>query len=183
MSELTALFHAIGRGDQAAMNRLLELMYSDLHQLAQSRLRKSPQRGELNTTELVHESYLRFLNAGRLNVADRGHFMAYSARVMRSIIVDLVRQQNAERRGGGVFKVTLNTNVREGAHVSNAEIIRVNDALEVLAQTDPRLVKVVELLYFAGMTHDEAAEALGVGARTVRRDWHKARLLLSAVLQ
>lgn len=183
MSELTELFHAIQSGDQAAMNRLLELMYSDLHQLAQSRLRKTPQRGELDTTELVHESYLRFLNAGRLNVADRGHFLAYSARVMRSIIVDLVRRRSADRHGGGALKVTLNTNVREGLQVSNSEIIRVNDALEVLAETDPRLVKVVELLYFAGMTHDEAAEALGVAPRTVRRDWHKARLLLSAALQ
>ena len=88
----------------------------------------------------------------------------------------------------GPYRVTtkapsFGTNVREGLHVSNTEIIRVNDALEVLAETDPRLVKVVELLYFAGMTHDEAAEALGVATRTVRRDWHKARLLLSAALQ
>jgi RNA polymerase sigma factor (TIGR02999 family) len=183
MSELTELFHAIGRGDQAAMNRLLELMYSDLHQLAQSRLRKSARNHELDTTELVHESYLRFLSAGRLSVADRGHFLAYSARVMRSIIVDLVRQKYAARHGGAILKVTLNTNVGARLHASDTEIIRVNDALEVLAQTDARLVKVVELLYFAGMTQDEAAAALGVAKRTVRRDWHKARLLLSAALQ
>jgi RNA polymerase sigma factor (TIGR02999 family) len=182
MSELTELFHAVGRGDQAAMNRLLELMYADLHQLAQSRLRKSSRELELDTTELVHESYLRFLDAGRLSVTDRGHFLAYSARVMRSIIVDLVRKQSAEKHGGSALHVTLNTNVGSELQASDAEIIRVNDALEVLAQTDDRLVKVVELLYFAGMTHDEAATALGVTGRTVRRDWRKARLLLSAAL-
>jgi RNA polymerase sigma factor (TIGR02999 family) len=183
MSELTELFQAVGRGDQAAMNRLLELMYADLHQLAQSRLRQSPRTHELDTTELVHESYLRFLNSGRLAVTDRGHFLAYSARVMRSIIVDLVRKQFAEKHGGGTVNVTLNTNVGSEIQASDSEIIRVNDALEVLAQTDARLVKVVELLYFAGMTHDEAASALGVAERTVRRDWRKARLLLSAALQ
>ncbi len=158
-------------------------MYADLHRLAQIRLRKTPRTHELDTTELVHESYVRFLNAGRLNVSDRGHFLAYSARVMRSIIVDLVRQHYSERHGGGALQVTLNTNIRDGRQVSDTEIIRVNDALEVLARTDPRLVKVVELLYFSGMTHDEAAAALGVATRTVRRDWRKARLLLSAILQ
>src|SRR5258708_21871283 len=107
MDELTDLFHAVAQGDETAMNRLLSLMYVELKQLARRRLRKSQRITMLDTTELVHECYLRFLKLGQLTVSDRAHFLAYSARVMRSIIVDFVKQRRADRRGGGALHVTL----------------------------------------------------------------------------
>lgn len=182
MSELTALFDAVGGGDRSAIDRLLALMYGELHQLAHRRLSASERVITLETTGLVHESYLRFLTAGRLRVTDRAHFLAYAARVMRSIIVDLVRKNRAERHGGGALQVTLNTNVVEQTSVSEDQIIRVNDALEELAQAEPRLVQVVEMRYFGGLNEREIAEILELTERTVQRDWQKARLLLRVAL-
>ena len=137
----------------------------------------------LDTTALVHESYLRFLRTGDLQVEDRPHFLAYAARVMRSIVVDLIRSRLADRHGGDALHVTLNTEIAESASVREDEVILVNDALEELATIDPRLVKVVEMRYFAGMSEDEIAESLGVSVRTVERDWEKARLFLYRALK
>ena len=183
MSELTTLFDAVSGGDRSAIDRLLALMYGELHQLAHRRLSATGTAITLETTGLVHESYLRFLSAGRLRVTDRAHFLAYAARVMRSIIVDLVRKHRAERHGGGAQQVTLNTNVAENASVPEDQIIRVNDALEELAEAEPRLVQVVEMRYFGGLQECEIAEILELTERTVRRDWQKARLLLRVALE
>jgi RNA polymerase sigma factor (TIGR02999 family) len=183
MGELTDLFQAVEHGDETAMNRLLSLMYAELQQLARRRLRKSQRITMLDTTELVHECYLRFLKLRRLTVSDRAHFLTYSARVMRSIIVDFVRQRRADRRGGGALHVTLDTNVIETQHASEEEILRVSEALDDLSTSDARLVQVVEMRYFAGLSEDEIAASLGIAVRTVRRDWQKARLLLSAALE
>jgi RNA polymerase sigma factor (TIGR02999 family) len=182
MSELTHLFDAVNAGDRAAVDRLMVVMYQELRQLAHRRLNGSPRGPSLETTGLVHESYLRFLNAGRLRVSDRAHFMAYSSRVMRSIIIDLSRAHRAERRGGGALQVTLNTEVADEAHRSDEQLIRINEVLEELSKSEPRLVQVVEMRYFGGLNENEIAEMLGLTERTVQRDWHKARLLLSAAL-
>ena len=136
-------------------------------------------------TALVHESFLRL--AGRVNALQfqsRGHFYAYAARVMRSVIVDLVREQAADRRGGGAAHVTLDTVLGDGLADPNgdAEALRVDEALTALATVEPRLAQVVEMRYFAGMTDDEIAQVLGLTDRTVRRDWDKARLLLRSML-
>ena len=183
MSELTVLFDAVSVGERGAIDRLLALMYDELHRLAHRRLKATERDLALETTGLVHESYLRFLSAGRLRVTDRAHFLAYAARVMRSIIVDFARKHRAERRGGSALRVTLNTNVANESCASEEQIIRVNDALEELAQTDPRLVQVVDLRYFGGLSEGEIAEVLELTERTVRRDWQKARLLLRAALE
>jgi RNA polymerase sigma factor (TIGR02999 family) len=183
MGELTDLFQAVGQGDDAAMNRLLAFMYAELQQLARRRLRKSKRITMLDTTELVHECYLRFLKLGKLTVSDRAHFLAYSARVMRSIIVDFVKQRRADRRGGGALHVTLDTNVIETQQASEEEIMCINEALDDLSKSDARLVQVVEMRYFAGLSEEEIALSLGITDRTVRRDWQKARLLLSAALE
>jgi RNA polymerase sigma factor (TIGR02999 family) len=182
MNDLTALFSAAGDGDRAAMDRLMAVMYESLKGLAHARLQRSPRIAPLDTTELVHEAYLRFLKAGRLAATDREHFLAYSARVMRSIIVDFVRMRRAGRRGGGQIDLTLETGVGP-PDAGEEEIVRVNDALEELAQAEPRLVQVVEMRYFAGLSEEEIASLLGIAVRTVRRDWRKARLLLSVALQ
>jgi len=182
MTELTQLFDAVNAGDRSAIDRLMAVMYEELHQLAHRRLNASPRGNTLETTGLVHESYLRFLNAGRLRVNDRAHFMAYSSKVMRSIIIDLSRAHRAERHGGGALQVTFNSQVADEVH-TDEQLIRIDEVLEELNQTEPRLVQVVEMRYFGGLNENEIAEMLGLTERTVQRDWHKARVLLSAALE
>jgi RNA polymerase sigma factor (TIGR02999 family) len=183
LSELTDLFDAATGGDRPAMDRLMVIMYQELRQLAHRRLHSTAGSNVLETTALVHETYLRFLKVGQLRVTDRGHFLAYSSRVMRSIIIDLVRRQRSERHGGnGALQVTLNTDIADERYLSEEQILMINESLEGLAHGDPRLVQVVEMRYFGGLGESEVAEALGVTVRTVRRDWQKARLLLSAAL-
>jgi RNA polymerase sigma factor (TIGR02999 family) len=183
MSQLTALLDAAKRGDRAALDELFSLMYAELHQLAHMRLTRSERPTQLDTTSLLHESYLRFLKAGQLDVVDRSHFLAYAAKVMRSIVVDFARQRQAERRGGGAPEIPLNTDLAESLHAPEDELIRINDALQDLARVDERLVRVVEMRYFAGLSEQEIAAVLGVNERTIRRDWEKARLLLLAALK
>ena len=183
MSDVTSLLLAAKNDDPQAMNRLFEVLYDDLRLMARAKLRRSAPMTVLDTTALVHESYLRFLRTGDLRVEDRPHFLAYAARVMRSIVVDLIRSRLADRHGGNALHVTLNTDISDSASVREDEVIMVNDALDELATIDPRLVKVVEMRYFAGMREDEIAESLGVSVRTVERDWEKARLFLYRALK
>ncbi len=183
MSDVTSLLLAAKNDDPQAMNRLFEVLYDDLRLMARAKLRRSAPMTVLDTTALVHESYLRFLRTGDLRVEDRPHFLAYAARVMRSIVVDLIRSRLADRHGGNALHVTLNTDISDSASVREDEVIMVNDALDELATIDPRLVKVVEMRYFAGMSEDEIAESLGVSVRTVERDWEKARLFLYRALK
>ncbi len=183
MSDVTSLLFAARNDDSQAMNRLFEVLYDDLRLLAHAKLRRSAPMTVLDTTALVHESYLLFLRTGDLKVEDRPHFLAYAARVMRSIVVDLIRSRLADRNGGDALHVTLNSEIAESASVREDEVIMVNDALEELATIDPRLVKVVEMRYFAGMSEDEIAQSLGVSIRTVERDWEKARLFLYRALR
>lgn len=183
MSELTQLFDAVNAGERGAVDRLIAVMYRELHRLAHRRLSASPRGGTLETTGLVHESYLRFLKAGHLRVTDRAHFLAYASRVMRSIIIDLARKHHAERRGGNALEVTFNTTVAGEVATSEEQLIQVHEALEELNKGEPRLVQIVEMRYFGGLNENEIAEVLGLTERTVRRDWQKARLLLSAALE
>jgi len=160
----------------------LSKFYSELRRLARARLAGGVNYTLLNTTDLVHESFLRLQRANPLAVNDSQHFLAYAAATMRSVIVDYVRHRRTARRGGGAEHVTLHTDV-EPADASDDEIIDVHDALEVLETVDARLVKVVEMRYFGGLTDVEIGRALGVTERTVRRDWDRARLLLAGVLE
>ncbi|WP_284619210.1 ECF-type sigma factor [Aquabacterium humicola] len=179
MADVTEWLHAAQRGDEVALGRLFELLYPDLRRIAHARLRGSAQE-LLNTTALVHESFLRLVRLERLEVADRPRFLAYVARVMRSIVVDLVRAARAARRGGGEAALPLDTGVdAEPAGAADAaEVLRVHEALAELGAHDERLVRVVELRYFAGLEMEEVALALGVGKRTAERDWERARLFL-----
>jgi len=180
---LTDLIRRAREGDADAGKEIFDAAYGDLRKLASSRLASSGRFTLLNTTALVHESWLRFSNAGSLAIADRQHFMRYASHVMRSVIVDLVRANRAARRGGDAVHVALDTGIHDGIAEGEDEIMRVHEALEELGAIDPRIVEVVEMRYFAGMTEPEIAAALGVTDRTVRRDWEKARLLLSEVLR
>jgi RNA polymerase sigma factor (TIGR02999 family) len=151
--------------------------------MARARIRRNAPMTVLDTTALLHESYLRLTKLGTLNVESRAHFLAYAAQAMRSIIVDYARARLAERRGGGSPVLPLDTDVAMPEQAGDLEVTRVHEALGELAAVDPRLVRVVEMRYFGGLTEDETAEALGVSTRTVQRDWEKARLMLSVALR
>lgn len=179
---LTDLIQLASAGDEAALRGVFDRTYEELRTLARARLSRTRRGAILDTTALVHESFLKFAAAGTLNLADRQHFIRYAATVMRSVIVDFARQSNSERRGGDAAHITLNTHIGESSAAAEDEILRVHDALDELARYDKRLVQVVEMRYFAGMTEQEIAEALDIAERTVRRDWDKARLLLAEAL-
>ena len=169
--------------DNEAAGQLFSALYRDLRKLAHARLARADAPTLLDTTALVHESYLRFLKAGHVHIEDRAHFLAYAARVMRSVIVDFARERAAKRRGGPDLRVSLDTAVQDCAPRGEAEILRIHQALDDLAETSERMARVVEMRYFAGMNELEIAVALSVTERTVRRDWEKARLLLASALK
>jgi RNA polymerase sigma factor (TIGR02999 family) len=179
---ITDLIANARRGDSGALDQIFDVAYDDLHALASARLRSSGRDGLLNTTALVHESYLRFVQTGALKAEDRPHFLNYAGRVMRSVIVDFARERLAQRRGGGALHVTLNTDIAENLNAGEEQILQIHEALEELAHHDERLVRVVEMRYFGGLSEAEIAATLDVHVRTVRRDWEKARLLLADVM-
>ncbi|MEK8029359.1 ECF-type sigma factor [Ideonella sp. DXS29W] len=158
--------------------------YRELRRLAHSRLHGNNNLTLLDTTSLVHECYLR-LSHGELPAFERpGDILAYSARVMRSVVVDFARRRLAERRGGGSVHMSLQADdLPCGAPgASEEQILEVDEALSLLAEAEPRLAQVVEMKYFGGFTEAEIADTLGVVERTVRRDWEKARALLRVAL-
>jgi RNA polymerase sigma factor (TIGR02999 family) len=183
VGELTILIQKAQQGDAAAQSAVFSQLYRDLKIIAHARLSGAGRQTLLDTCALINETYLRLAQAKELRPESRSQYLAYASRVMRSIIVDFVRARSAERRGGGAERVTLATAVAGSVASGEDEIIRVHEALEELAASDPRLVSVVEMRYFGGLTEQEIATALGVTDRTVRRDWHKARLLLAAAIQ
>jgi RNA polymerase sigma factor (TIGR02999 family) len=182
MSDITSLLKAAAEGDRQAADQAFAVLYADLQRLAHSRMRRSGNMTMLDTTALVHESWLRFQGANEAVFADKQHFMGYAARVMHAVVVDFVRSRRAARHGGQVEHVTLNTAIGDAVGHNDEEILRVDEAMQELSVADPRLHDVVELRYFGGLTEVEIAAILGVTERTVQRDWQKARLFLSAAL-
>ncbi|MCB1623865.1 MAG: sigma-70 family RNA polymerase sigma factor [Pseudomonadales bacterium] len=182
LAPLTDLIHRAQGGDKAALGQVFALAYADLRALARSRLSRSAPNTLLDTTSLVHESFLRFVNTQQLKIDDRNHFLRYAAHVIRSVVIDHVRERHSARRGGQAARVTLNTAMNDALPAGEEEILNVHEALEDIARYEPRLVEVVEMRYFAGLTEAEIAAALGITDRTVRRDWKKAQLLLAAAL-
>lgn len=179
---LSLLLDLARAGAPGALASVFESAYPELCALASARLRGRGQGGSLETTALVHETFLRFAQRGELQAEDRAHFFKYAGRVMRSVIVDGIRERMAQRRGSGAPHIALTTQVQPDGLGGEEEILRVHEALDGLADCDPRLIEVVQLRYFGGMTDSEIAEVLGVTDRTVRRDWEKARLLLTEAL-
>ena len=180
-SDVTQLIHLAQAGDRDAADALYASTYADLRRLARSRLRSGGRYTLLDTCSLVHESYVRFVKGGHLSLQGRLHFMRWAAQVMRSVIVDFARRRVAARRGGGAARVTFDDELAATAGGED-EILSVHQALERIAAIDERMMQVVEMRYFGGLTEPEIAVALGVTERTVRRDWNKARLLLRDAL-
>jgi RNA polymerase sigma factor (TIGR02999 family) len=170
-------------GDERARDRLFAAAYGELRKLARSRLRDGGRSTFLDTTALVHESYLKFLGSGQLRQDDRRAFFAYASRVMRSVIVDTVRERQAERRGGDLTELTLDTGIAASVPAGEQQLLHVHEALAALEQAEPRLATVVEMRYFGGYSEAEIGLALDLTERTVRRDWDKARLLLLTLLR
>jgi RNA polymerase sigma factor (TIGR02999 family) len=183
MEQLTDLLQQAHACDGAARERLFAVAYNELRAHARNVLRAGGRNTFLDTTVLVHESFLRFLQAGRLHGSDRRQFFAYAGRIMRSVVVDFARKRQSERRGGEFEHVALDTQLAEHLRASDEQTLRVDEALEILQEVDARLAQVVEMRYFVGMTETEIADALSITERTVRRDWEKAKLLLLAALR
>ena len=164
------------------VDRVVSTTYAELRVLAHARLSRAAPLTLLDTTALVHECYLRLLKLGELKATERARFLAYAGHAMRTIIVDFVRQRASQRRGGGL-KVDVTLDKLPDTSAGADELLAIDTALQSLARLDPRLVQVVELRYFAGLTNEEIALALDIDERTVRRDWDKARAILYAQLQ
>ena len=179
-ADVTELLIAFRHGERDAFDRLLPMVYEDLRRIARRQLGYSNQQ-TLNTTGLVHESYLKLVDQTRVDYQDRAHFLAISARAMRQVIIGYARKRNALKRGGGEKNVTLD----EGriAIADQAErLLSLDQALERLGERNERLAKVVECRFFAGLSEEETAEALQVSLRTAQRDWMRARAWLKQEL-
>jgi RNA polymerase sigma factor (TIGR02999 family) len=180
--EITELLARVNDGDKAARDALFSLAYRDLKRVAHARLRQGG-RGSLDTTVLVHETYLRFIESGKLRSEDHRSFLAFASRVMRNVIVDTVRARLAQRRNAGAADLTLSTDLEQRLPSGENAILEVHEALLALEKAEPRLAQVVEMRYFGGLTGAEIAKALRITERTVQRDWNKARLLLKVLLR
>jgi RNA polymerase sigma factor (TIGR02999 family) len=180
---LTVLLSRTQEGDRGARDALFALSYQDLRRLAHARLHGGGRNTVLDTTALVHESYLRLVQTGELTLEDRRAFFAYASHVMRSVIVDSARARLAERRGGQAQKLTLSTDLGQGLAQDEEGIVQVHEALQELEQADARAARMVEMRYFGGYSDREIAETLGITERTVQRDWEKARMLLRVMMK
>ena len=161
-------------GDGRAMERLFPLVYDQLRGIAHNALRHENTGHTLATTDLVHEAYLRLVDQTRVQWADRRHFFAVASQAMRRILVDYARRHAAAKRGGNLRPMTLDESVMSVDDRADT-LVALDDAIGRLEQFDPRLARVVECRFFAGLTEEETAEVLGVTDRTVRRDWVKAK--------
>lgn len=180
--EITQLLISARGGDRESLNALLPLVYDDLHAMAHRSLLSQRSDQTLNTTSLVHETFLKLFDRARLDARDRRHFFCVAAMAMRQIIIDNARRQLSQKRGGEIHHVDLDATdvpIQDRAQ----ELVALDQALTRLVELDERLGRVVELRFFGGLTVEETAEILDVDARTVKRDWRKARAVLYLALR
>jgi len=179
--EVTLLLRAIKSGDKTAAEKLLPLVYSELHRLARSYMRRERPDHTLQPTALINEAYLRLAH-GDIDWQNRRHFIAVAATVMRRFLVDYARGHDAEMRGGDFQRVEL-SEVLAIAPERSEEVLAVNEALTALQAINPRQAQVVELRYFAGLSIEEVASTLNISPRSVKRDWMQARRWLFREIQ
>jgi RNA polymerase sigma factor (TIGR02999 family) len=181
VGQVTRVLHELRGGDRDAMDRLLPLVYDELRRIAARQLRRGASNVTVQPTMLVHEAYMKLVGPSHVEWQDRAHFLGVAARAMRQVLIDYARRRLAGKRGGGWARTTLSDD-KLGSDMPLDELISLDAALEKLGELDERLRRVVECRFFAGMSEDEIAEALGVSSRTVRRDWLKARAWLHGEL-
>jgi RNA polymerase sigma factor (TIGR02999 family) len=170
------------RDEPARVNDVFQALYHELHAMAHRQLQHGGAVPVLDTTVLLHEAYMRLAAVDTSKIADGRHILAYAANTMRSVIVDIVRAQRAEKRGAGAAPLTLDTGVANSLAMSETDVLRIHEALLELESIDVDLVHIVEMRYFAGLSEEQIAEAMSVSTRTVRRQWHKARIFLREAL-
>ena len=175
--DVSQLLLAWRNGDQEAVNQLMPLVYDELRRLAGGYLRRERVGHTLQTTALVHEAYLRLVDQTRADWQNRAQFFGVAAQLMRRILVDHARTQQAAKRGSGALKLSLNEVVGR-AKEKAAEVIALDDALAELQTLDPQQSRIVELRYFAGLSIAETAEVLGISPATVKREWNMAKAWL-----
>jgi RNA polymerase sigma factor (TIGR02999 family) len=169
-------------GDAAALERIIPLVYDELRRVARAHLRREGPGHVLQTTELVHETYLRLARLDRIAPLSRTHFLALSARLMRQILVDQARRRRAGKRGAGATIVSLER-VSPCDRDDAVDVVAVDEALTRLAAVDQQQARIVELRFFGGLTADEAAHALGISVATLHRDWSMAKAWLYSQLR
>ena len=164
-------------GDRNDLEALLPLVYDELRRLAHHHLRNERPDHTLQSTALVHEAYFRLVGQDLPEWESRAHFFAIAAQLMRQILVDYARHRRASKRGGGVCRLTLDDAVALPAR-KDVDVVALDDALNALAEVDPRQSRVVELRFFAGLSLEETSEVMGIATATVQRDWTAARAWL-----
>ena len=183
MGRMTELLHSAHvDGDVEAASQLFELIYAELKRMAHRRLHAiGGKAAELDTTSLVHESYLHLVERGQILPTDRAAFFCYVGHVMRNVVIDHVRERLAQKRGGDQVFVTLTTGV-EGVVLADERLLMVDAALHALERLEPGFYQLVEMRYFAGLSMREVAQVRGTSTRTVEREWAKARAFLHQLM-
>lgn len=181
LGDVTALLLAWRAGDEAALARLTPLVHDELRRIARRCLRGERANHSLPATALVHEAYVRLVDAREVNWQNRSHFLAMAARLMRRVLVDVARARGRQKRGGGALQVTLTDGLRSTEQPF--DVTALDSALDALAAIDPRRSQVVELRFFGGLSVAETAAVLNLSPETVMRDWKLARAWLRRELQ
>ncbi len=178
--EITGLLLDWGKGDKAALDRVIPLVYQELRRLAHRQMRRERAGNTLQTTALISEAYLRLVDYARVRPRDRAHFFAIAAQAMRRILIERARSHRSAKRGSGGQKVSLDeaAEVADESNERAADLLALDEALTNLAAIDPRKAEIVELKYFGGMTIEETAEVLEVSTPTVERNWQMAKIWL-----
>ena len=175
--QITQLLAEWSGGNQAALDELYPLVYEELHRLARRYMSRERKGHTLQTTALINEAYVRLVDQRNVHWANRSHFFAISAQIMRRILIDHARRHAYAKRGGGAQQVSLEE-VAMVAREAGSDLIKLDEALKILAKMDPRRCHVVELRYFGGLNNEEIAGLLKVSENTVTRDWNLARAWL-----
>jgi RNA polymerase sigma-70 factor, ECF subfamily len=173
----TELLRAWSQGDESARERLIPLLYGELHKLARRAMRHERPDHTLQATALVNEAYLRLIDVNRVEWRNRTHFLALAAQVMRRILIEFARSRHRQKRGGGAARVIID-DIGELAEPQEPTLVALSDALSALATFDARMSQVVELRFFGGLSVEETADVLNVSPETVMRDWKTAKAWL-----
>lgn len=179
---ISSLIASAEGGDRSAAEALFATLYAELHRLARRELARSGGASPLSATTLLHEAYLDMAGRDTVHFPDRARFMAYAARVMRGLLIDYVRNRQAQKRGGQFELTTISTDVAE-AVPDDRELSRIGDAVDELAAVDRSLAQLVDLKFFCGFSLRDIATMRGVSERTVQRDWQKARIFLHRAIR